>query len=47
MCTINRNRILYLSETFEGKEHHKTILLESDIKFNEKIDASIDSLYKG
>lgn len=47
MSTTDSNRVLYLSETVEGKEHDKTILLESDIKFNEEIEALVDLAYKG
>ena len=47
MSTTTSNRVLYLSETFEGKEHDKTILLESDIKFNKEIEALVDLAYKG
>lgn len=47
MSATTSNRVLYLSETFEGKEHDKTILLESDIKFNKEIEALVDLAYKG
>ena len=41
------NRVLYLSDTIEGKEHDKTILLASDLKFNNEIEALVDLAYKG
>jgi hypothetical protein len=47
MSATTSNRVLYLSETFEGKEHDKTILLESDIKFYKEIEALVDLAYKG
>ena len=47
MSATTSNRVLYLSETFEGKEHDKTILLESDIKFYKEIEALLDLAYKG
>ena len=36
-----------MSETVEGKEHDKTIVLESDIKFNKEIEALVYLAYKG
>ncbi len=47
MSTTVSNSILYLSETVEGKEHDKTILIEADIKFNREIEALVDLAYKG
>ena len=47
MSKTEGNRVLYLSETFEGKEHDKTILLEADIKFNKEIEVLVDLAYKG
>ena len=47
MSATTSNRVLYLSETFEGKEHDKTILLESDIKFYKEIEALVELAYKG
>lgn len=47
MSNTSSNRILYLSETTEGKEHDKTILIESDLNFKEEIEALVDLAYKG
>ena len=47
MSNTYSNRILYLSETTEGKEHDKTILIESDLNFKEEIEAFVDLAYKG
>lgn len=47
MSKTEGNRVLYLSQTVQGKEHDKTILLEADIKFNKEIEALVDLAYKG
>lgn len=37
--------MIYLGNTYEGKEHDKTILEEDEVKFTEKIDGYIDLAY--
>ena len=39
------NYVIYLGDTFEGKEHDKTILEAEEIRFTEKIEGYIDLAY--
>lgn len=45
MRETDNNRVLYLSEPVEGKELGKTILLESELKFDKKIETLVDIVF--
>ncbi len=39
------NYVIFLGDTFEGKEHDKTILEAQEVKFTELVDGYIDQAY--
>ena len=39
------NYVLYLGNTYEGKEHDKTILEEDELRFTEKVEGYVDLAY--